>query len=77
MKYLTEITELEKEVVRLKELQAKLKLDISKFKLVLYENPDGLDEKEKKKLLANFNERLKMNSWILRKVLNKMKQVEF
>lgn len=63
-----ETEELKKEIIRLKQLQDKLKEDIIKFKYLSKHGKRRFTPKEQEDLLNNFQYRLKQNQWILKKI---------
>jgi hypothetical protein len=67
------------EMVRLRNLQRKLKDDIQKYRQLvdIEENEEKriLSETEKDKLIENFQVRLQRNSWILKKIIFQIKQL--
>lgn len=68
------------EMIRLRNLQKKLKSDIARYKRVIDEGPfpgkRELTDKERDQLVENFQDRLKRNSWILKKIVYQIKQLQ-
>ena len=67
-----EIEYIKKEMDRVKGLQGKLKEDIRKYKTLVNKDKCEFTEKERFRLVENFNHRLRQNQWILKKVINKL-----
>ena len=73
-----DIKDLANEMIRLRDLQKKLKGDIHKYKSAVKLSPSsgkiGISTEDREKLLDNFNSRLQQNSWILKKIIFQIKK---
>lgn len=68
--------EIAHEMVKLRELQKKLKEDINKYKQQLMKDTGEISEEDMDKIVEKFQHRVQTNAWILKKIVYGINRME-